>query len=290
MPCHALHLRNLYAANFFKEMACEIFEYLKYVFLVGKRHFAVYLCELWLTVSAQVFIAETLGNLKIAIESTHHQELFQGLWTLWQSIELTGIHTAGHHEVTCAFRSTSNKYWSLNLYKVLIVEEVTNQDGHTVTQFKILSHNSTAQVKISVFHADIISTVSIIFNSEWRCKALAQHVELFGKNFNIASRHFSILRLALADFTRHLYAPFASHAVGLFAECGISRLIEYQLCDSVAVAQVNECHTAHLTCSLYPSGKCHFAAGISESKLTASFCSVHYLTLFILSFSLQRYE
>ena len=73
-------------------MACHILKQTDYILLVNKAHLAVNLCELRLAVSSEVLIAEALCNLEIAVETTHHQQLLQCLWTLWQSIELSRIH------------------------------------------------------------------------------------------------------------------------------------------------------------------------------------------------------
>ena len=48
-------------------------------------------------------------------------------------------------------------------------------------------------------------------------------------------------------------------------------------------AQVNKCHTAHLSNALYPSGKRYGLAGIGETQLSTSVCSIHiYYSVFIL--------
>ena len=68
------------------------FESLDDVFLSDERHFAVNLCELRLTVSAEVFVAEALHDLEIAVEACHHEQLLQCLWRLGQGIELSWVH------------------------------------------------------------------------------------------------------------------------------------------------------------------------------------------------------
>ena len=47
-----------------------------------------------------------------------------------------------------------------------------------MAQFKILAHSIASQVEIAVFHTDVITSVSIVLDGEWRCDALAQYIKL----------------------------------------------------------------------------------------------------------------
>ena len=82
MPCHLLKLRQLYASNLAEEMTSHFLEEVDNVILIDETHLSVYLCKLWLTVCTKVLIAEALGYLEIAVETSHHQELLQCLRTL----------------------------------------------------------------------------------------------------------------------------------------------------------------------------------------------------------------
>ena len=89
----------------FEYMLHQTLEHLYHIVLFHEAHFAVNLSELRLTVGAEVFVAEALGNLEIAVIAAHHEKLLEDLRALWQGIELSGIHTRGHHEVSGAFGS-----------------------------------------------------------------------------------------------------------------------------------------------------------------------------------------
>ena len=102
------------------------------VFLIYKTHLAVNLSELRLAVGAQVFIAEALDNLEIAVHAGHHQQLFEELRALGQGIELSGIHARGYHKVTGTFRRGINEYGSLNLQESFFVQELTSFKAYLV--------------------------------------------------------------------------------------------------------------------------------------------------------------
>ena len=280
MPRHLLQLGGkFYATNLFEQMTGHILEHLNNVFLVDERHLAVYLRELRLTVSTQVLIAEALGYLEIAVEAAHHQQLLQRLRRLRQGIELSGIHAAGHHEVACALGRGTYQNRRLHLDEVARVEKVTDEDGHLVTQLQVSSHALAAQVQITVLHTDVVAAVGLVLDGERRRQAFAQDVQILGQNLDVARGHLRVLALTLADGAFHLHAELAAEAVGLGTELGIGRLVEYNLCDTIAVANVDKRHAAHLTGALHPAGQRHFLTGILEPKLSTSISPIHRVDL-----------
>ena len=49
--------------------------------------------------------------------------------------------------------------------------------SHAMTQLYIRTKTWSAQVKITVFHAQIITAICVLLNSEWRYLALIKHLE-----------------------------------------------------------------------------------------------------------------
>ena len=144
-----------------------------------------------------------------------------------------------------------------------------------MTQLYVLTHGGAAQVEVAVFHAQLIATVGVVLDGEGRRETGAEHIELAHDDLDVASGHLAVLALALRHCTRHLDAVFATELVGLVAEVLVDGSVKHELCEAVAVAQVGECHAAHLTCALDPSGECYFLAGVGETQLSTSFRSIH---------------
>ena len=114
-PCHAQErLVELDAAYFLEQVFCHAFEQVDDVVLFNEAHLAVDLCEFGLAVGTQVLVAEALHNLEVAVHTADHQELFERLGRLGQSIELSGIHARGHNEVAGAFGGRANQHRCLN--------------------------------------------------------------------------------------------------------------------------------------------------------------------------------
>ena len=131
-----------------------------------------------------------------------------------------------------------------------------------MTQFQILTDSRTTKVEITIFHTDIITAIRIILNGEWRCQTLAEDIQFFHQNLDITCRHLRVLALTLTHLTFDLNTELTAQFVGAFTELCIVSLIENELRQSITIAKVDEGHSTHLTTTLYPSGKCHYCAGI----------------------------
>ncbi len=70
---------------------------------------------------------------------------------------------------------------------------------------------------------------------------------------------------------------------------GLSSVSENNLCDAVAVAEVDESHTSHFTGSLHPACKGYFLALVAEAQLAAGITSIHLCSKY-LSFARQACE
>src|SRR5688500_10354363 len=103
------------------------------VFGPGKRHFDVELGKLWLPVSPQIFVPETFDYLEIAVETAHHQDLFEKLGRLPQCVKLTPVNTARHQIIARPFRSALGQHRSLDIDKAMHIQIVTYQLGHPIT-------------------------------------------------------------------------------------------------------------------------------------------------------------
>ncbi len=247
VPSHLLQLRQFYATNLLEQVASHLLEEVDYVVLVYEAHLAVYLGELRLAVGAQVLVAEALGYLEVAVETSYHQELLQGLRALREGVELSWVHARRHHEVACALRCTTDEDRCFHLHEILAVEEVANQDAHTVAQLQVLAHGRASQVEIAIFHAYVVAAIGVVLDGERRSLALREHIQFLHQDFDVASIHLRILALSLTYCTFYLNTIFTTQLVGSITQFLVVGLVEDQLCDAITVAQVDECHATHLS-------------------------------------------
>ncbi len=143
-----------------------------------------------------------------------------------------------------------------------------------MTEFKIATHTTAAQVEITVFHAEVIAAVGIVLNGERRHIRLVEHIKLCGYDLDIARGKIGILALALGHLTGDLHHIFAAEMICRILQGGIIVVKNY-LGYSIAVAEVEECHSSHLAHALYPSGESHFLTYVGLTKFATSVSSVH---------------
>ena len=148
-----------------------------------------------------------------------------------------------------------------------------------MTEFQVFTHSGTAQIQVTVFHTQIISTIGIVFDGKRRSLRGIQDIQFGHDDFNVTGRKIAVLAGTFA----HLDDKLTAQMIGTFTKFGVHICIENQLCNAVAVAEVDKCHSTHLTCTLHPSGQRYVFACIGESQLTASMTSEHiYLNILVL--------
>ena len=268
-------LRQLHAADGLEEVLGHTFEEVDDIVLLDKGHLTVYLSEFRLTVGTQIFITEALGNLEIAVETGDHQQLLQRLRTLRKGVELSGIHARGDYEVAGALGRGTYQDGRLHLDEALLVQVFAHFDGHLVAQFQVLAHSRAAQVEVAVFHAYIVASVRIVLDGKGRGERRIEHVQRGNDDFDIARRQVGVLAEAFVHSTGCLYDIFTSQVVGAVAKVGVRLLVEHELGNAIAVAQVDEGHAAHLASALHPSGQRDLLVYIFYAEFSAGVGSIH---------------
>ena len=246
-------------------MAAHALKHLEDVFLLHEGHLAVNLRELGLAVGTQVFIAEALADLEVAVNACHHAELLERLRTLGQGIELAGIHAARYDKVAGSFGRAVHENGRLNLQEALLVKVAAHLKGKLVAEFKVAAHGAAADVQIAVLHAQVIAAIGIFFNGEGRRVGGVEHGEFAHIDFDVACGHLVVLGVAFGHHTFHLQDVFASQFVGALAKGGVSFFVEYELGDAVSVAQVDKGHTTHFAATLHPACKGNALANVRNT-------------------------
>src|SRR5690606_9840357 len=149
--------------------------------------------KLWLSVSTEVFITETLHDLIIPVKAGYHQQLLEGLRRLWQRVELTVMQARGHYKVTRSFGSGFYKHRRLYFNEILAVQILACLLRHFVTELQAFPDHISPEVEVAVFHAEVVSAVSIIFYGEWRYFRRIQYRQLSHLQFDFTSRYLVVL-------------------------------------------------------------------------------------------------
>ena len=107
----------------------------------------------------------------------------------------------------------------------------------------IRAHVLPSQVKVPVFHPQLVTTVGVLLDSEgWDFRCI-EHFDLLSDYLYFARRD---LRVFIASLSDNAFSPdykLTSQFTGLHAEVSVNLHVKDQLGDTVPVAQVNEGHS-----------------------------------------------
>ena len=148
-----------------------------------------------------------------------------------------------------------------------------------MAEFQVLAHDTASEVEVAVFHSQFIAAIGFVLDGEGRGDALAEDSQFRSDDLDVACRHLWVFALPFAHASCHLYAVFASEFVGFGTEITVGFLIEHQLRDAIAVAQVDEGHATHLAASLHPPCEGHSLPFVGESEFSACLSPVHYFCI-----------
>ena len=192
----------------FEEVAHEVLKRLQHVFLLHKCHLAVNLREFRLSIRAEVFVAEALDDLVIAVVSADHQQLLERLWALRQRVKLTGVHARRHDKVPCTFRCGLDQIRRLNFDEFHPVEVLARFNAQSVAEHEVALDGLAAQVEVAELHPQVIAAIGVVFDGKRRGLAGIQDVELGDFDFDVPGGHLGVFGFADFDKTGRLDDEF----------------------------------------------------------------------------------
>ena len=155
---------------------------------------------------------------------------------------------------------------------------------HAVTQGQGVLQRVAAQVKVAVPCAQFLAAVADILDSERRNVGGVEDIDLVEKDLDVACVHLRVLALALGHAACHLNHELAAQGCDCRCHCFSAVRVSHKLCYAVAVAKVDECHSAHFAYSLDPTGQSHSLPCVCKAKLSTCMCPIHILFVFFLFF------
>jgi len=225
--------------------------------LAEEARLAVDLRELGLAVGPQVLVAEALGDLVVAVEARHHQELLEQLRRLRQREEHAVVHAAGHQVVARALRRALGEHRRLDVDEALAVEVLAHLQRSLVTQHQVLLHLRAAQVEHPVRQARDLGQVLVVELERRRharvedLQPLAQHLDLPADEVGVG-RTLGPRTHQAADLDAELVADLLGGAEHL-GPVGVT----HHLHQTLAVAQVDENDTAVVAAAVDPAEQGH---------------------------------
>lgn len=147
---------------------------------------------------------------------------------------------------------------------------------------KIALQIRAPQVKVAVFQPCQLRGGAVFNDFKGRRFALRQNAQVVHHNFHFTGGDLLVFAGALAHNALCHEHIFAAHREGLTKNFFIRLLVEGELHDAGAVAQINEDQRAEIALALHPAAHGHGSAHILYAQVAAVICSfepchcVHY--------------
>src|SRR5262249_7184386 len=130
------------------------------VVLSDEAHLQVKLVELARrTVGPSVFIAKTGRDLKVTVETRHHQELLELLGRLRQGVELAGMYARWHKVIASPLRTGTGQDWRVVLKEAQLDHSPANAGNHSRAQDDVLMQFSASQIEHAVAQAHLFRNI-----------------------------------------------------------------------------------------------------------------------------------
>ena len=103
-----------------------------------------------MAVGAQVFVAETLGDLEILFQPGDHEQLLVLLRGLRQGVERARLQARGHEEISRALGRALGQDGRLDFEEPGVIEVIAHRFDDAVTLPQVALQAGAAQVEITV--------------------------------------------------------------------------------------------------------------------------------------------
>ena len=286
MPLHAADLLGRFKIpDLAENFGHELVEHRHHVVLVHEGHLDVDLREFRLTVGAEVFVAEALRNLEVAVHAGDHQKLLVLLRRLREGVELARVHTARHQVVAGAFRSGLAEHRRFDVFKTVSVEEVVHGLEEAALEQQLLLDPRTAEVQVTVLQAQVVVFLALfvrVVDGERGGKGRVQDFNLVNLDFDFTRGELlvGVALFAGVDLTGHRNHVFVAELFGGLHHVGVVVRVEDDLGLAILVAEVHKNHTTMVAAAVHPTGECYGLANICLAQLAAVMSTFHFLRPF----------
>ena len=241
------------------------------LFFIHKAHLHVHLGELRLAVGAQIFITKAAHDLKIALQTGHHEQLFENLRRLGQGVEFAGIQPAGHQKVPRPFGRGLGEHRGFHLRKAVLVQKPPHALGHPVAQTQVGLHARSAQIQIAPGQTQIFARIATVLNGERRRFGGIEQLPFVDDHLDLTRNQVGVDHALWAGPHPALDGQHVFRAQNV--RIGVSRRghvrAEDHLSKTLAVTQVYKNQPAVVAPVLHPAHKADFRPIVGNGQLPA---------------------
>ncbi len=245
--------RQLYSPHLPGHRSHHRLEDVEDIVAVPEGAFEVELRELDLTVGAEVLIPIALGHLVVPLHPGHHQQLFEQLRALGQSVEGALLVAARHQHVPGPFRRRGDEGGGLDLEKPEFVHHPPHDRHRLGAGLEVGRHRGPAQIEIPVLEPDPLVEFDPVLDHERQRFRRGEDDQIVGLHLDLAGRKVEVdgsFRPGLdgagdGDAVLHLQTGGGRYGRG----------VEHHLDEPGAVPQVDEDDSPHVPPALNPPGQ-----------------------------------
>ena len=256
--------------EFLEHAGDDGFDGVEDVFLGDVAHLEIELVELaGAAVGAGGFVAETGGDLEVAVEAGDHGELFELLRRLRQGVELAGVVAGGDQEVPRAFRRGGGEDRGLEFSEAAFDHPAADRGDDAGAQHDVLVHALAAEIEEAVGQAQLVGVFLLGVHLHRQHFGKRLHLDLGGLQLDLAGGQAGVHCITLTGDNRAGDSDHAFEADAVDDGEGRGVCSEDDLGDAVMVAQIDKEQAAMVALAVHPAGKAGGLAGIGCAKLAA---------------------
>ena len=216
----------------------------------GELH--VELGEFKLAIGAQGFVAETAGDLVVAIEAGHHEDLFEQLRALRQRVELAFVHARRHEEIARAFRRGLGQDRGFDVLEAACIQ-IAAQCLHQRDAGALHAlHLRATQVEVTIGQTRFLAGRFV--HVERQRIGLVEDFDLGGHHFHLARTQLVVHRMTSTHRAADAQAIFVAHLRRHIEHLALIRL-GHDLHDAFVIAQIDEADTAEVAGNIGPAAQ-----------------------------------
>ena len=211
--------------------------------------------ELGLAICTQVFIAEALGDLVVAVKAGHHEQLLEQLRRLRQGKKLAIVNPTGDQIVASPLGRALGEHGGFDVDKTVFVQVFAHLHGHFVAQHEVVLHVGATQVQHPMGQASGLRQVLVV-EQKRRGNRGVEHRQFVAQDFDLAAAQ-TVVGGALGACTHQtldLHAKLVAQAFGSLEHFGAVG-ITHHLHITLAVAQVDKNDASVVTATVDPTAQ-----------------------------------
>ena len=247
----------------------------EHVLLGDERHFEIELVELARrTVGPRILVAEARGDLEVAVEAGHHDELLELLRGLRQGVEFARMDAARHQEVAGAFGRARGEDRCLEFGEPLLDHAPADAGDDGGAQHDVAVHLLAAEIEETVAKPGILGVVLLAEHRHRQLRGDGLHGQLADAQLDMAGRDRVVDRVvaALDDGARDRHD--ALRAQGVDRGKRLRPALDDALGDAVVVAEIDEEQMAVVALAVDPAREARRSADMLATQFTAGMGSV----------------